>query len=258
MNKEIGVYFDGYENHVFFENDDKYYQVNEDGTKDDITKEFIAVLAGQIWDKYTIGETSVINGGYKTELFAPIYDWIDLTLYGYGKSMEESKENAIKLFDEFYAYNEKIEANIQRNLESQMQRVHKFAILPKDRKLSSLEDLTTYYSDMELIFFEDGKEDLRELVVKEGIPDDAHADDVPAGYVDGKDIVFTRWGFIKDEKELYKKAIDKFIPEILKHYNITDYNIYYSCDRYTKEMYTDVSVKKEIVDGDFDYYIPKK
>lgn len=255
--QKIGIYTIDSEEFIWGKERGKFYEVHPDGTKVELTKEHMAQVVGSRWD--TIRGCDIVEDDdmFKVELFIPIYDWIDLTLFGYGNTKEEAESNARKFYEELDEYNELIEKNIQRNLERQMENVHKFVIIPKDRSISSFRNLDEYYSDMEVVYFEGNNKELRDLVIELGIPSDGRADEPLTGYVDVDKIVFTRMGFIKGELEYYKNTIEKFLPEIATHYKLEKYTLYYGAKRYYEILKDGNGITKpEIANGDFDYFHP--
>ncbi len=255
------IFLDGDEFDWYFDNG-RYYQIEQSTLKETpLTKAYIAQTVGNMWDENCNKDNTLENkDNFETVRFIPIYDGIFVQLYGYGSTKEESIEKVKALYDELLEYNDKIEENIQRNLENQMLRVHRFAILPEDRIISTIDKDEDYYENMEIIFFEDGKEDFRELVINEGIPDDARADEPITGYVEENKIVFTRWGFIKGEFERYLSAINKYEDKIVSHYNLKEeYEVYLGASRYYDILNYDENGNQpeDIIDSDFDYYYPK-
>lgn len=256
---KIGTYIIDGDEYDWYCEDGSYYEVNINTfDKKPLTKAFIAQTVGNPWDESCIKNTKIIKDD-KVEIvkFIPIYDWIFVQLYGEGKTEEEALKNVNSLYEEMVSYNDKIEDNIDRNLRNQMKRVHRFGIFPKDRLISTIDKDNDYYEDMEIIYFEDGEKDFRELAVDEGVPDDGRADEPVTGYIDGEKIVFTRNGFIQGEREKYISTINKYEEQIKNHYNLDKYDLYYSTKCYYDYLRDEFgNYKEEIVDSDFDYYIP--
>ncbi len=236
-----------------------FYQIDSDGKRTKLTKTHIAQIVGNRWDDfYDFPKCEIDNGIFRATRSVPIYDTICLDLYGYGKTEEEARRKVQKLYNEFDNLSEKIENNIKKNKENQMMRIHKFAIIPKNKTLTAYNNIEEYYTNMELVFFKDGKDDFRRLLIDIGIPNDGRADECITGYVEGNNIVFTKMGFTKGEKSYYIDVINTYKKEIAKHYNIENYVLYYESDRYYDILQNSEGIYPEDMDTlKFDYYYPK-
>ena len=240
-----------------FLKDGNYVSVNcLNNEENNITKATIAhFYVGNAWDEDSIIDTiEEENGEYIATKFIPIYDFIDISLYGYGKTQSEAKDDLTDRYKDFILYDENINFNIERNRQNHMKKVHRFAIIPVDRQKSIFDK--NYYENMELIFFKDSLSETRQLLIDSGIPDDGRADDGITGYVENNKIVFTRNGFIKDEYSKYIEAIKEYLDKIKKHYNLKKPELYFRARDYMDIFYKNGFLDESIVDSDFDYYYP--
>lgn len=257
--KHIADYIIDDSTYKWVEDKGKFYQIDEDNKKVLLTKVHMAQVLGTKWDTfYDVPECEKEGDTFKVIRSVPIYDWISLDLYGYGDTESMAWEDVKTLYEELDALNIRIEENIKLNKEKQMQRIHRFALLPKNRTLSDFRNIEEYYTDMDLVFFKDGTEDFRNLLVAEGIPNDGRASDCVTGYIDDKNVVFMKDGFVKGESEFYLKAINEKREEIVKHYNLNDPVIYMGVKRYYETLLDENNITKDIIlSGSFDYYYPK-
>ncbi len=242
----------------YYEEDGTYYALNKDTLeKIPLTQVQVAQTVANAWSDDCIKDSfEEIKDGFEAIKFIPIYDWIFFQLYGQGKTKEEALQNVNRIYEAFCSLNDLIEENIERNRVRQALNTERFAILPIDRKTSTLDG--DYYDDMELVFFDKSKDDFRTLCIREGIPSDARADEPLTGYVEDNKIIFTREMFISGEFEKYKNTIDKFEQEIVNHYNLKDYELYYSAKIYTNtQIDENGNLNDSVLNKDFDYYTPR-
>ena len=240
--------------------DDKYFFKDIETNKIKPTNfPSLANIVGSYWNFDCIStEVENKDNNFIAKKFIPIYDWIFCQLFGYGNTKEEALKNVENLFETFLKLNEKIEENIKRNYKNQMKKSHRFGLLPKNRTISTLDN--DYYNDLELIFFDDGDEELRNLAIKAGIPEDGRSSEICMGYTYDNNIVFTKHWFIQGEFDKYKNAIDKVIPDIIKYYNLENYKIYYCAKTYLDTMIDENGnyINENIDSADFDYFVPYK
>ena len=241
---------------LWYEKDDKYHQL-EDNKKIELSKVYLSEQIANYWSFDSIHNTTKKqeDNTYLTTKFIPIYDWIFIELYGYGKTKEESIFDVENRFKIFIDYNEKLEENINRNKRIFMGKIKKFGYLPKKRDEFDIHCET--FLDSEIIYFDDCELDFRELAIKNGVPSDARADGPIFGYVNENNLVFFKFGFINKQKEFFLKFIEENHKNIAKHYGLTKYTLYKQViPYYNREVDNNDVLLENMIDKDFDYYVP--
>jgi hypothetical protein len=248
----IGTYFIEDEKYDIICENNKYYSINTNlSFKKEMSKLDVAQIVSSYWSFDLINnyvDEKNQDKNFKVIKDIPIYDWISLELYGYGKNKEEATKEVETLFDDFIHYYKKFEINKIRNLENFMKKVTKFAYFPKDRK-SSFD-----FNDLELII--DSKKTLtsfRDFAINNGIPNDARADEPIFGYVDGNNIVFSKFFFLKGQKEKYIDFIKHHYEDIAKSFHLKDYNVFLNVKCVCSETN---GLDDSYIYKDFDYYRP--
>lgn len=235
----------------FYEENGKYYE-DEKGMKE-ISKLQLAIYVSLYWSKSSISfETELKNEAFYATMFIPIYEDVYVELYEEGDTEEKAIENVNSRFDDFVKYSEKYEENIRRNEIKQLQNMHRFIFLPKDRKAICFD-----FSDLDFFYVEDNNLSFRDLAVSFGVPNDARADVPIFGYVEGNKLVFFKELFLKGQFEQYKEIINKYQREIAKYYGLDEYELYIGMQ--THEEYlrkNNIPILDEYVFSDFIAYYP--
>lgn len=70
-------------------------------------------------------------------------------------------------------------------------------------------------------------------------------------------MVFFKFGFINKQKEFFLKFIEENHQNIAKHYGLTKYTLYRQViPYYDREVDKNDVLLEDMIDKDFDYYIP--
>lgn len=234
--RKIGTmeYYSGNEKEITYEDyyceNDKYFFIDrETKEKTEISEIDIAKMVANAWDtNFNSFECEKQEDcTYTVTMYINLYDGIAYLLYGYGNEEKNALEDVKNSYNKYIKiYQDYVEEKKKEN-ETLMLSVHRFAILPKNRKVSTLDGLDEYYGDVEIIYFDDGSESLKDLIIAEGIPSDARSDEAITGYVKDNEIIFTRSFFIRDEFRVYKETINRFLPELREKYKIQHGSVRY-------------------------------
>lgn len=209
-----------------YEDNEKYFELNR--TKEiEITKLQVTEKITNYWSLDSVKNLKskkLKDGTFKTIKVIPIYDWISVELFGYGKTEKESINDVDNKFKYFCDYHDKYEQNMNRNKKNFMQKIKKFGFLPKQRDFMDVHIKT--FEHLELVYFKDNDLDFRENAILNGVPSDARADDPIFGYVYENKLIFFKSYFIKGQKENFEIFIKEHYKEIANHYNLKNYTLY--------------------------------
>lgn len=237
---KIGTFIiDDIANDIYLENGIYYECI--DNEKKEINKLDIAERVAMVWSS-TYDTTEKYNDEYISTKQIPIYDWITLLLYGYGKNKEESLDNVNKIYNDFISFYDIFEKNEERNKNIFMKNIHKFA-----------------YFNNEIHFFEDNIKDFRALVIDCGIPNDARADEPIFGYVENNELVIFKWYFFKKEKEFFTNFWKENHKKIAQYYNLKNYKLYIGINEINDfGLDKNKCIDEKYMYCDYKYYQPKE
>lgn len=254
---KIGTYIVDNEEMDYFEENGSYYYINKNNEKIPQTKLNIAYIITSEWSLNSIHNSShEVNDKWVSEKNIIIYDWIEFILYGYGDTKQDSIKDLEDRYHDFIEYNHKYRLNVKRNKEKFMSSIHKFAYIPKDRNISEL-DTKGEIPEGEFIFFEDSEKDFRELIVEQGVPEDARADEPILGYVSKNELVFFKPYFLEGAREKFDKFVEENHAIVAHHYNLAIYKLYKGIKKYS-DIYVDEhnNIREELLNTDFMYCTP--
>lgn len=239
----------------YYEENEKFYIKKDEGYFE-ISKLFLAQKIGSAWSEESIFLTVEENNDeFLGIIQIIIYDFITFSIFKYGKTKEEALNNINKFYRELLELNYVYEQNIERNKRKFMSKLQKFAFINKN--YTDFGFKTIKETEYDLVFFKDSNKTFRELVVEYGVPNDARADEPIFGYVFNNKLIFFKHFFRSGEQEDYIDFIIKHKDEIIKHYKLSNLEIYSSIKNFQQVFKDEEGYPIEtLISDDFDYYYP--